>query len=243
MARGAVSVLAAAGVISVVTVLSRLEVFSARALASTPESLGEGRVWLLASSALVADRPAVASIAGFLVVGIAAVALCGARVVWVGAALGHVFSAAIVYAALDASSFSGVARVPDYGTSAIIAAWIGAIACVLWLRGRRAQAVALCVVSGLLGWFFKGQLTVLDTEHAVALAIGAGMVLCRPHAGLVVDRARQVMRQLRLVERHPEPGVDLRHDHPQLGRAQLVDAVAQQRGRVNRMRTELDLPR
>ena len=242
MARGGVFVLVAAGVVSAVTVLSRLEVLSARELASTPESLGDGRVWLLASSALVADRPAVASIAGLVVVGIAAVALCGARVVLIAAVLGHVFSAAIVYAAIDASSFSGVARVPDFGTSAIIAAWIGAIACVLWLRGRRSQAVVLCVVSGLLGWLFNGQLTVLDTEHAVALAIGAATVLCRPSAGLVVDRARQVMRQVRLVERHPQPGVDLRHDHPQLGRAQLVDAVAQQRGRMNRVRTELDLP-
>jgi hypothetical protein len=214
MARGGIFVLVAAGVISVVTVLSRLEVLSASALASTPESLGEGRVWLLASSALVADRPAVASIAGFVVVGIAAVALCGARVVWVAAALGHVLSAAIVYAAIDASNFSGVARFPDYGTSAIIAAWIGAIACLMWLRGRRARAVVLGVVSALLGWFFKGQLTVLDTEHAVALAIGAATVLWRPRARLVVDRAREVMGQVRLVERHPEPRVDLRHDHP-----------------------------
>ena len=214
MARGGVFVLVAGGVISVATVLSRLEVFSARELASTPESLGDGRVWLLASSALVADRPAVASIAGFVVVGIATVAVCGARVAWVAAVLGHVLSAAIVYAAIDASNFSGVARVPDYGTSAIIAAWIGAIACLMWLRGRRMGAVVLCVVSALLGWFCKGQLTVLDTEHAAALAIGAATVLWRPQARLVVDRAREVMGQVRLVERHPEPRVDLRHDHP-----------------------------
>jgi hypothetical protein len=214
MARGGAFVLVAAGVISVVTVLSRLEVLSARELASTPESLGDGRVWPLASSALVADRPAVASIAGFVVVGIAAVALCGARVVWVAAVLGHVLSAAIVYAAIDASNVSGVARVPDYGTSAIIAAWIGAIACFMWLRRRRMRAVVLCVVSALLGWFFKGQLTVLDTEHAVALAIGAATVSWRPQARLVVDRAREVMGQVRFVEGHPEPRVDLRHDHP-----------------------------
>jgi hypothetical protein len=30
----------------------------------------------------------------------------------------------------------------------------------------------LCVVSALVGWLFKSQLTVLDVEHAVALACG-----------------------------------------------------------------------
>jgi hypothetical protein len=182
--RGAGTVSAATGVISVVTVLSRLEVLPARALASTPESFADGRVWLLLSSALVADRPAVASIAGFLVVGLAAVALCGGRAVWLAAALGHVCSAAIVYTAIDLarsvdpSAFENVIRYPDYGTSAIIAAWIGAIACRLWTRGLRRSALGLPVLAGLVGWLFKGTLTVLDLEHAFALA--CGIVAMRP---------------------------------------------------------------
>jgi hypothetical protein len=169
-------------VISAVTVLSRLDVLPVRSLASTPGSLVDGRFWLLASSALVADRPAFASIAGFLVVGLAAVALCGARAAWLAAVFGHICSAAIVYTAIDfarsvdPSAFENVVRYPDYGTSAIIAAWIGAVAYRLWSRGMRRGAVALPILAGLVGWLFKGTLTVLDLEHAFALACGIAVM-------------------------------------------------------------------
>jgi hypothetical protein len=97
MPRGAASVLLATGLISVTTAATRVSQVPLRALAATPQSLAEGRIWLLATSALIADRPAFASIAGFLAVGVVAVWLCGSRVVWVAAATGHIFSAAIVY--------------------------------------------------------------------------------------------------------------------------------------------------
>lgn len=164
--------------ISVFTVLSRLDVLPARTLASTPESLHDGRLWLLASSALVADRPTLASIIGFLVVGLAALTLCGGRTVLLIAALGHICSAVVVYAAIDLaqsvdpSAFESIAHYPDYGTSAIIAAWIGAIAYQLWSREKRTAAVVLPVVAALVGWFFQGTLNVLDVEHGVALACG-----------------------------------------------------------------------
>jgi hypothetical protein len=182
-----------------VTALSRLELLPVRSLASTPESFADGRVWLLASSALVADRPALASIAGFVVVGLAAVALCGGRAVWVAAALGHVCSAAIVYAAIDLarsvdpSAFEGILNYPDYGTSAIIAAWIGAIAYQLWSRGMRTGAVALPVVAGLAGWLFKGTLTVLDLEHGFALA--CGIVAMRPLGARSLSESRVAATQ------------------------------------------------
>jgi hypothetical protein len=182
MFRGALSVLAAAGVISILTANTRAGDVGARTLAATPDAVAEGRVWLLVTSALVADRPALASILGLAVVGLATVALCGQRVLWLAAASGHILSAAIVYGAIglarvtDPGAFGSVMSYPDYGTSAIIAAWIGALACVLWLRGRRSGAVALCVASALLGWYFKGTLTVLDTEHAFALAFGAAVM-------------------------------------------------------------------
>jgi hypothetical protein len=217
-------VLAAGGLISAVTVVGRLGAFPVRSLASTPAAVSDGRVWLLATSALVADRPVIASILGFVLVGLGTLALCGPRTLWASAAAGHVCSAAAVYLAVDLAraadpgAFRGILSYPDYGTSAIIAAWVGASACAIWLRGRRVAAVALCVASALLGWAFKGTLTILDSEHAVALGIGAAAVLWRPNLGLVIDRPRQMMRSVRLVERHPEPRVDLRDDHPQLGR-------------------------
>jgi hypothetical protein len=178
--RGAATVLVAGGVISTATAFTRGGQIPLRTLAATPAALAEGRVWLLVTSAVLADRPAAASIIGFLVVGLAATWLCGPRVTWVAAASGHVLSALIVYVAVglfrfaEPAAFEHVLRLPDYGTSAVIAAWIGAIAYGLWLRGGRAGAVALVVASALLGWYFKGTLTVLDTEHAVALAFGVG---------------------------------------------------------------------
>ena len=140
-----------------------------RALAASPESVGDGRVWLLATSALVADRPAVASITGFALLGLAALVLCETRVVWTAAVAGHLCSAVIVYGAISYAS-----NTLDYGTSAIIASWIGLVAAGLWSR-TRTGAVALCVAAALLGWYFKGTLTVLDTEHAVAFALGIGV--------------------------------------------------------------------
>jgi hypothetical protein len=177
--RGGASVLAATGLISAGTVLTRLNQLPLRELAATPASISDGRVWLLVTSALVADRPAFASIAGFLVVGLATVRLCGGHVAWIAATAGHVVSAATVYVAIGLvrlafpHAYEHALNLPDYGTSAIIAAWIGAIATALWLRRRRAGAIALVVVSALLGWVGKGSLTVLDTEHAVAFALGA----------------------------------------------------------------------
>jgi hypothetical protein len=218
MKRGVALVLVATGLISAVTAMTREGLVPLGVLAATPDSVGDGRVWLLATSALVADKPAVASILGFAVVGLATLVLCGPRIAWTAAVAGHVCSAALVYAGVELAHDRGALAYPDYGTSAIIAAWVGASACAIWLGGRRAAAVALCVASALLGWACKGSLTVLDWEHALALGIGAGLVLWRPSLASVVDRPRQVMRSMRLVERHPEPRVDLRDDHLQLGR-------------------------
>ena len=76
---------------------------------------------------------------------------------------------------------------PDYGTSAVIAAWIGLIACTLWRRGHAGAGVVLCVVSALVGWFFRPDLDVLDTEHLVALAVGAAIAAPWLRAPAVVE--------------------------------------------------------
>ena len=179
MSRGSVSVVAVGSAISVVTALSRAGELPLRSLAASPAEFADGRIWLLATSALVADRPAAASIGGFLVVGLVTTRLCSARVAWTTAVTGHTISAVTVYLALglvrvaDPRAYGGDIRLPDYGTSAVVAAWIGAIARVLWRRRHPAAAVGLVVVAAFVGWLCKGTLTVIDTEHAVALAIGA----------------------------------------------------------------------
>ena len=163
----------AAAVVALVTVLTRLGVVPLRDLAASPPAVAGGREWLLATSALVADRPALASIAGLLVVGLTALALAGPRVLWVAAAAGHLVSTVVVYGVLDAAGVT-VTRL-DYGTSAVIASWIGVIACLLWVRGSAPAAVGLVVVAALVGWLCRPDLDILDTEHAVALAVGVGV--------------------------------------------------------------------
>ena len=204
MSRGSLSVVLATGCISVVTAGARADLVSPRDLASTPAALADGRIWLLATSAVLADRPAVLSILGFLAVGLVAVRLCAGRVAWVAAAGGHILSAALVYAAfgvvrlVEPSALGGVQHLPDYGTSAIVAAWIGAIAYRLWALDRAAAAAALVAVSALLGWYFKGQLTVLDAEHAVALVLGAATMRWAPRLH-VSERLRRVTRRVAVV--------------------------------------------
>jgi hypothetical protein len=169
---------AVAAAVSVVTVLNRLGVVSLRDLASTPQGVADGREWQLVTSAFVADRPAVPSVVGFTIVGLAALVLAGARILWTAAAAGHILATVVVYGALDAAGVT-VTR-PDYGTSAIIAAWIGVVACCLWKRGAGLAALGLCLVSALVGWLLRPDLDILDTEHAVALAVGIGVAVWLP---------------------------------------------------------------
>ena len=182
LTRSSAGVLAAAGAITATTAAVRTDAVPLRLLAASPQAVADGRVWLLATSALVADRPAVASVLGFVLVGLATQRLCGGRTAWIAAASGHVVSAAVVYLALafvralDPTAFERVLALPDFGTSAIVAAWLGAIAYRLWTRRARAAAVALCLAAGAIGWLCKGSLTVLATEHVVALALGVAVV-------------------------------------------------------------------
>jgi hypothetical protein len=163
--------------VSAVTALERTGHVSAATLAPSAQSFAAGRVWLVATSVLVADRPAAPSIAGFLVVGLATLALFGPKVVWLSAALGHIGSALAAYGAialaraLDPDAFASVFSLVDYGTSAVIAAWLGAIAYRLWSRDPR-LSVLLCVAAVVVGWLLHPQLTALDTEHLVAALAG-----------------------------------------------------------------------
>ncbi len=182
--------------VSVVTVLTRLGALSLRDFASTPQGVADGREWQLLTSAFVADRPAVPSVVGFTIVGLAALALAGARILWTAAVAGHVLATVVVYAALDAAQVT-VSR-PDYGTSAIIAAWIGVIACCLWRRGAPRAAIGLCVVAAVVAWFFRPQLDILDTEHGVALAVGIGVAVWVPRLRAVQLRVRLARQGLLL---------------------------------------------
>jgi hypothetical protein len=194
--------------ISAATALQRTGHISAATLAPSPQSFAAGRVWLVATSVLVADRPAVASIAGFLVVGLAALALVGPKVLWFAAALGHVGSAVAMYCAiavvraLDPHAFAAVVSLVDFGTSAVVAAWLGAIAYRLWSRDPR-LSVFLCTAAILGGWLLHPQLTALDTEHLVAAA--AGVAVARYSSGFRTRRKPATVSAPASTSRHIQP--------------------------------------
>jgi len=185
---------AVTAVSAVVTVANRFGELPLSSISSSPAAVGEGKVWLLVSSAVIADRPALVSLLGFWIVGFAAFAICSARVVAGVAVGGHLLSALCIYSLIGLArltrpdAFASVMHVSDYGLSAIIAAWIGAIASVMWARHQAATARVLVVAGTLVcagvGLLFRPDMTFLDTEHLVAYAFGAV---------LASERARQVL--------------------------------------------------
>lgn len=211
MVRAIASVSGATAVVGVVTAVNRLGAVSIPALAASPRGIGEGKLWLLATSALLADRPLAPSFVGLVVVGLAALAVCGARVLWTTAAAGHVLSALVVYGLVgavrlaDPTAFQAVLSLPDYGVSALIAAWIGAIACVEWRRrpglGPRVAIAVGCLGCAGIGILCRPDLTVLDSEHVVAFAIG--VALARFDLGPAFARAVGAARWAAAVLRHP----------------------------------------
>lgn len=176
---------AAVAVSTVVTVANRLGEFRLSALASSPAAVGEGKVWLVVSSALLADRPAVVSLIGFWIVGFAALLVCSARLVAGAAVGGHILSALAIYGVIGVArlasphAFASVMHVPDYGMSAIIAAWLGAMAGVLWRRHQELGPRLLVILGTLVclgvGLLFRPDMTFLDSEHVLAYALGVAL--------------------------------------------------------------------
>jgi hypothetical protein len=161
------------------------------------------------SSATIADRPALVSLLGFWIVGFVASALCSARVVAGVAAGGHLLSTLCVYCIIGLArlarpeAFAAVMHVADYGLSAIIAGWIGAIASLMWMRhpavAARAVVVAGSLVCAGVGLFFRPDLTFLDTEHLVAYAFGAFLASERARRSLARSPQRLVAAAASLI--------------------------------------------
>jgi len=158
--------------------------------AASPRAVSEGKIWLLLTSGVVADRPWLASLLGFAIVGFAALSLSRASIVVVAGVVGHVVATLVVYGflgaadAIDHGAFANLVRQPDIGLSAIIAAWIGVISCMLWrrYRSRRARAINVlaCIACALIGLAFRPDLNALDSEHVVAFALGVAVAAWWP---------------------------------------------------------------
>jgi hypothetical protein len=167
---------------------------SPRGFAASPAAIAAGKVWLLATSALlVSGAPALGlgptpvsllELAAF----VAAVALLlswlGGAAFWRAAIVGHVVATLLVYAGVGLiwlashDLVSGVLHDPDYGVSSIWLAVLGALSISASERMRAGERrglelalISACSVAGLAGaTLFSGF---VDAEHGFAFAFGA----------------------------------------------------------------------
>ena len=177
------------------TAANRLADVPLSSVAATPRAIGEGKLWLLLTCGLVADTPWLPSLLGFAIVLAVAVYVLPPRQVVAAAIAGQFLSAFVVYGIIDGArlvdgrAFGSVVDLPDFGLSAMIAAWIGAVACVAWTRHSHLRVVAGCLVCLGVGLAFRPTLTFLDSEHVVAFAIGIAVVR-QPFGRIVIPLRR-----------------------------------------------------
>jgi hypothetical protein len=181
---------AATAIVGAGTAANRLAGVPLSQWAATPRAVGNGKVWLLVTSGLLADKPWLPSLIGFTIVLVVALHVLSVPQVVGAAAFGQIASALLVYGLVGAAHVvdphlvGSLLGFEDYGLSAMIAAWIGAIAFVGWrkyprTRGRAAVGAG-CAVCLLVGLAFRPHLDFLDSEHLVAFAIGAAVASSIP---------------------------------------------------------------
>jgi hypothetical protein len=191
MWRGLAAVLAVIAVVASLTALQRAGAVSLSSLAASPREVVDGRLWLLVSSGAIAADPLLWSLLSFCCLALLTLAVCGWRILWLAALAGQTVSALLGYSIIgvarlvDPGAFQRLVTAPDYGVSAICAAWLGAVAGTGWQkRGesiRRAAIVLGCVAAASLAWFVRGRgLDVLDSEHVFAFGIGVAAGHAKP---------------------------------------------------------------
>lgn len=174
--------------------------------AASAARVAEGEIWLLPASALVVDRPVYAGLVAFGLLGCAVLRICGTRVFWVAAVVGHIGSTLAVYAIIGAARltdpdlFASAFARRDFGVSAMQGAWVGAIAATAWgwagvdVLARAWVAAGVSALAGV-AWWLHPDPSILTTEHLFAFCIGWGVVswprlvaLARTVAGGAVAR-------------------------------------------------------
>jgi hypothetical protein len=105
---------------------------------------------------------------------------------------------------LDPHAFASVVHLADYGLSAMIAAWLGAIARAFWRRNSASLTRLLIALGSVgcagIGLAFRPEVTFLDSEHLLAYAIGLAFAdgtvrqrLVRPSKRLVAATASMLL--------------------------------------------------
>jgi hypothetical protein len=177
-------------VVSAFTALKLEHELKSGVVSASPQLVGAGQLWRLVTNGLLVCRPVILSLVSFAIFALVAAAICGGRVFVFAALLGHIGSTLLAYLVLDLvrltapGTDNGLVHQTDYGVSAVQAALLGAVATTLWLahvrglRGRLAIVLACCVI-GVIAWQARPDLTLLDTDHGFAFAIGIAVVALR----------------------------------------------------------------
>ncbi|TMK24987.1 MAG: hypothetical protein E6G64_16630, partial [Actinobacteria bacterium] len=133
------------------TVAKSAGAVSLNQIAASPHRIGEGKLWLLITSGLLVKRPIALSMLSFAGLAVLTLGVCGQRILWSAALIGHIASTLLVYLAVagyrlsEPDAFQASFAAPDYGVSAISAAWLGAVATVAWRRRAKTPATKLAI--------------------------------------------------------------------------------------------------
>ncbi len=138
------------------------------ALQASAEAVGDGRLWLLFTSALEPQGAyPLLQVAGAAGLAALLIARASARVWWCCALAGHVLSAVAVYVVLG---FDGAQ--PDYGISCVAGGTIGGL--FVSSRGSRAALAAALAGTAVLLVNSHGR---YGLEHPLSIAFGAAAAL------------------------------------------------------------------
>ena len=151
----------------------------------TADALGAGRVWLLATSALIVNGMVVPQLIALALTIAVALRCMGPRFSSAVMVVSHVGATLLAYGILLAATGEADAvdnRTNDYGTSAVWLGLLGAAAVVSLARARTGDRVARVVVAAALVTAMGAVLLfslMTATEHALAFSLGSGLALLR----------------------------------------------------------------
>jgi len=143
--------------------------FDDPALHASAEAVGDGRVWLLLTSALQTQGPyPLLQLAGAAALSGLLIGRAGARTWGCAALAGHLLSAVVVYALMGLAGAEAAAAQPDYGISCVVGGTVGGL--LVSARGSRLALAAgvlgaVALIPGTRGWY--------GLEHPLSIVFGA----------------------------------------------------------------------